>query len=72
MEGEAGIERFEVDEHPTSAHPHLWRVALHLEVGHIEAIADFSVRAQAEAFADLMRQVLLSARKAAGLTTVHL
>lgn len=72
VEGEDGIERFEANEHPASAHPHFWSVALHLEVGHIESIADFPAWAQAEAFGELMRQVLLSARKAAGLTTVHL
>jgi len=72
VEGEGGIARFEGNEHPASAHPHFWSVALRLEVGHIETIADFPAWAQAEAFADLMRQVLLSARKAAGLITTHL
>ncbi len=72
VEGEGGIERFEVNEHPASVHPHFWSVALHLEVGHIETIADFPGWAQAEAFGDLMRQILRSARKAQGLATPHL
>jgi len=72
VEGEGGIERFEANEHPANAHPHFWSVALHLEVGHIETIADFPGWAQAEAFGDLMRQILRSARKAQGLATPHL
>lgn len=72
VEGEDGIERFEANEHPASAHPHFWSVALHLEVGHIETIADFRGWAQAEAFGDLMRQILCSARMAQGLATPHL
>jgi hypothetical protein len=72
VEGEGGTERFEANEHPASTHPHFWSVALHLEVGHIETIADFPSWAQAEAFADLMRDVLRSARRAGGLDTIHL
>jgi hypothetical protein len=72
VEGEGGIERFEANEHPESAHPHFWSVALHLEVGHIETIADFPACAQAEAFGALMREVLRSSRKDAGLDTPHL
>jgi len=45
---------------------------LHLEIGHIETIADFPVQAQAEAFGDLMREVLLTARKAERLDILHL
>lgn len=72
LEGGGGIERFEANEHPASAHPHFWSVALHLEIGHIEIIADFPAQAQAEAFGDLMREVLRAARKAEGLDTTHL
>lgn len=72
VEGEGGIERFEANEHPADAHPHFWSVALHLEVGHIETIADFPGWAQAETFGDLMREILRSARKAQGLATAHL
>ena len=71
VEGEGGIERFEANEHPPSAHPHFWSVALHLEVGHIETIADFPRWPQAEAFGDLMREIIRSARKAEGLTITH-
>ncbi|MDI1237201.1 MAG: hypothetical protein PSV26_06935 [Polaromonas sp.] len=71
VEGEGGIERFEANEHPANAHPHFWSVALHLEVGHIETIADFPGRAQADGFGDLMRQILRSARIAQGLATSH-
>lgn len=72
VEGEGGIERFEANEHPASAHPHFWSVALHLEIGHIETIADFPAQAQAEVFGNLMREILRSARKAEGLDTLHL
>jgi hypothetical protein len=71
VEGEGGIERFETNEHPASARPHFWSVALHLEIGHIETIADFPAQAQAEAFGDLMREALRAARKAEGLDTLH-
>lgn len=72
VESENGIERFEANEHPADTHPHFWSVALHLEVGHIETIADFPAWAQAEAFGELMREVIRSARKAQGLDTTHL
>lgn len=72
VEGEGGIERFEANEHSPNAHSHFWSVALHLEVGHIETIADFAGWAQAEAFGDLMREILRSARQAQGLATPHL
>lgn len=72
VEGEGGIERFEASEHSASAHPHFWSVALHLEVGHTETIADFPGWTQAEAFGDVMREILRSARKVEGRDTTHL
>ncbi|MDI1240040.1 MAG: hypothetical protein PSV26_21370 [Polaromonas sp.] len=72
VEGEDGIERFEANEHPANAHPHFWSVALHLEVGHIETIADFPLQAQAQTFGTVMRELIRNARTDPGLSTVHL
>lgn len=72
LEGEGGIERFETNEHPANSHPHFWSVALHLEVGHIETIADFPLQAQAHTFGTVMRELILNARTDQGLSTVHL
>lgn len=66
------IERFEANEHPGEVAPHFWSVALHLEAGHIETIADFPREVMAEAFGSLMREVLLFTRNAAGLPSPHL
>lgn len=66
------IERFEAPEHSGEVAPHFWSVALHLEAGHIETIADFPKEAIAETFGSLMREVLLYARNAAGLSSPHL
>ena len=66
------IERFEANEHPDEVAPHFWSVALHLEVGHIETIADFPNEAMAETFGCLMREVLLHARNATGLSSSYL
>lgn len=67
-----GIERFEANEHALTVSPDFWSVALHLETGGIETIADFPQASQAEAFGELMRQILLEAREAAGLSSPHL
>ncbi|AYQ26569.1 hypothetical protein DT070_00055 [Polaromonas sp. SP1] len=69
---EEGIEGFEANEHSVATHPDFWSVALHLEIGHIETIADFPGQEQAEAFGEVMRKGLLFARKAKGLGTAHL
>lgn len=66
------IERLEANEHPDKAAPDFWSVALHLETGGIETIADFPHAPQAESFGELMRQILLEAREAAGLSSLHL
>lgn len=65
------IERYEANEHP-EADPHFWSVALHLDEGGIETIADFTTEAQADAFGELMRVVLLTVRHPRGLCTRHL
>jgi hypothetical protein len=67
-----GIERFEPNEHALTVSPDFWSVALHLETGGIETIADFPQASQAESFGELMRQILLEAREAAGLSSPHL
>lgn len=72
VESESGIERYEVDEHPEATNPDFWSVALHLEIGHIETVADFPEWHQAEIFGDLMRSLLRSARQAKGLDTALL
>ncbi len=72
VEGEGGIERYEANEHPDIVKPHFWSVALHLEIGHIETIADFPTQAAAEAFGDVMRQLLKSVRQTQGLDISYL
>ena len=72
VEGESGIERYETNEHQEATQPHFWSVALHLESGHIETIADFPQESQADSFGQLMQEVLLLARNAAGLSSPHL
>ncbi|MFC6280782.1 MULTISPECIES: hypothetical protein [Polaromonas] len=67
-----GIERFEANEHALTVSPDFWSVALHLETGGIETIADFPQASQAESFGELMRQILLEAREAEGLSSPHL
>ena len=71
-QGASGIERFEANEHAPQTQPHFWSVALHLEAGHIETIADFVEEFQAQCFGELMRQILLAAREAADLHSPHL
>ncbi|MDO8371182.1 MAG: hypothetical protein Q7K57_00770 [Burkholderiaceae bacterium] len=72
VESESGIERFEANEHPTCAQPAFWSVALHLEAGHIETIADFPAQAQAEAFGSVMSDLVRAARQDQGLDITHL
>ena len=72
LETAHGIERFEDNEHAPAVKPHYWSVALHLEAGHIETIADFPAQLQAEMFGEIMRGMLLLARRSAGLDASHL
>lgn len=72
VEVEGGIERYEANEHSDTFKPHFWSVALHLEVGYIETIADLPTQAPAETFGELMRQLLKSARQARGVDISHL
>ena len=72
IETAQGIERFEANEHAPTTKPTFWSVALHLEVGHIETIADFPARLPAEMFGEVMRGLVLMDRQAAGLDTRHL
>lgn len=72
VESESGIERFETNEHPSCIQPTCWSVALHLEAGHIETIADFPAQAQAEAFGSVMSDLVRAARQDRGLDTTHL
>ena len=51
---EEGIERFDPSEHQVANHPDFWSVALHLEIGRIETIADFPGWEQAEAFGEII------------------
>ncbi|MES2400212.1 MAG: hypothetical protein V4573_09525 [Pseudomonadota bacterium] len=72
VEGEGGIERFEANEHQDTVKPHFWSVALHVEIGHVETIADFPTEPPAAAFGEVMRQILNLARQAQGLAISHL
>ena len=72
IEDEDGIQRFEVNEHLGGAKPHFWSVALHLEIGHIENIADFPKENQAETFGLVMTDLIRTARQAQGLDTSRL
>ena len=72
IETAQGIERFEANEHAPATSPTFWSVALHLEAGHIETIADFPARLPAEMFGEVMRGLVLMDRQAAGLDTRHL
>lgn len=72
VESEGGIERFEANEHPTYVQPAFWSVALHLEAGHIETIADFPAQTQAEAFGIVLRDLVRAARQDQGLDITHL
>ncbi len=69
IEGEGGIQRFEANEDPEGAKPDFWSVALHLEIGHIENIADFPKENQAETFGLVMTDLIRSARQAQRLDT---
>lgn len=72
IQTEEGIERFEANEHSATAAADFWSVALHLETGGIETIADFPLESQAEVFGELMRGLVLAQRQTAGLDTRHL
>lgn len=72
IETAQGIERFEANEHAPATNPTFWSVALHLEAGHIETIADFPALLPAEMFGEVMRGLVLMDRQAAGLDTRHL
>ena len=72
IETAQGIERFEANEDSPATSPTFWSVALHLEAGHIETIADFPARLPAEMFGEVMRGLVLMDRQAAGLDTRHL
>lgn len=72
VQNEASIERFETNEHPAATQPAFWSVALHIEAGHIETIADFPLQAQAQTFGTLMRELIRTTRTDQGLSTVHL
>lgn len=72
IETAQGIERFEANEHAPATAPTFWSVALHLEAGHVETIADFPVHILAEMFGEVMRGLVLMDRQAAGLDTRHL
>lgn len=72
VENEIGIERFEANEHPAVTQPAFWSVALHIEAGHIETIADFPLQAQAQTLGTLMRELIRTARTDQGLSTAHL
>ena len=72
VETEHGVERFESNEHPAHTQPDFWSVALHLQSGGIETIADFSLESQACSFGELMRALVFAARRFAGLDTQHL
>ncbi|MES2363294.1 MAG: hypothetical protein V4646_16095 [Pseudomonadota bacterium] len=67
--GEGGIHRFEANEHPEGTLPQFWSVALHLQIGHIETIADFPKENHAETFGLIMTDLIRSARQARGLDT---
>lgn len=72
VESENGIERFEANERHSCTQPGFWSVALHLEAGHIETIADFPAQAQAEAFGTIMSDLVRAARREQGLDITHL
>lgn len=72
VESESGIERFEANEHLSCTQPAFWSVALHLEAGHIETIADFPAQAHAEVFGTVMNDLVRAARQDQGLDIAHL
>lgn len=67
VEGSFCVGHNEDQDAALDALPHFWSVCIHLAIGHPETIADFPNRAQAEAFADVMRDVIGTARRDAGL-----
>ncbi len=69
VKGEGGIHRFEAYEYPEGTQPLFWSVALHLEIGHIETVADFPKENQAETFSLVMTDLVRTARQAQGLDT---
>ena len=72
IKGEGGIHRFEPNEHPEGTQPHFWSVALHLEIGHIETVADFPRENHAETFGLVMTDLIRTARQTQGLDTSRL
>lgn len=72
IDGDDCIQRFEANEHPEGTQPQFWSVALHLEIGHVETIADFPMERQAETFGLVMNDLIRTARQAQGLDTSRL
>ncbi len=68
VETPRGVERYESKEHP-DLKPQFWSVALHLEIGHIETVADFPTERQAETFGLVMTDLIRTAREVQGLDT---
>ncbi len=69
IEGDDCIQRFEANEHSEGIQPLFWSVALHLEIGYIETVADFPKENQAETFGLVMTNLIRTARQAQGLDT---
>ncbi|MFC6282569.1 MULTISPECIES: hypothetical protein [Polaromonas] len=72
VEADDCIQRFETNEHPEGTQPQFWSVALHLEIGHIEIVADFPTERSAETFGLVMADLIRTARETQGLDTSRL